>query len=191
MLFQGQETGSTRPWRYFVDHDPALDQLVRDGRAEFLAQFARLATPEAQAALPDPGDRARRSRRACSIPASAGSTRRSRSCTAICSHLRRAHPAFTDQRRHARRRGARRARVLPALVARAGDRLLLVNLGRDVPRRGPARAAARAAARARGWRLAWSSEDPRYGGHGTPEPFTVARLAIPAHAAVLCEPIDA
>ena len=31
-----------------------------------------------------------------------------------------------------------------------------------------------------GWRVAWSSEDPRYGGHGTPRPFTVARLANPS-----------
>src|SRR6185503_16292520 len=49
MLFQGQETGSTRPFRFFVDHDDELNRLVRHGGADFLKQFARLATPEVQA----------------------------------------------------------------------------------------------------------------------------------------------
>jgi len=39
-----------------------------------------------------------------------------------------------------------------------------------------------------GWRLVWSSEDPRYGGHGTPVAFNRARLAIPARAALLFVP---
>ena len=39
-----------------------------------------------------------------------------------------------------------------------------------------------------GWGLVWSSEDPRYGGHGTPAVFTRHRLAIPARAAVLLAP---
>src|SRR6185503_21040701 len=58
MLFQGQETGTRKPFRFFVDHDDELSKLVRHGRARFLTQFARLATPEAQAALPDPSARA-------------------------------------------------------------------------------------------------------------------------------------
>jgi hypothetical protein len=36
--------------------------------------------------------------------------------------------------------------------------------------------------------MAWSSEHPKYGGRGTPEPFTHARLAIPARSAVLLQP---
>ena len=34
----------------------------------------------------------------------------------------------------------------------------------------------------------WSSEGPRYGGHGTPPLFDRARLEIPAHAAIVLAP---
>jgi maltooligosyltrehalose trehalohydrolase len=102
--------------------------------------------------------------------------------------LRRAHPAFTDQRAECRAGAVLGER---AFCVRwwheAGDQLLLVNLGESFydevlpepllapPEHGE-------------WRLAWSSEDPRYGGCGTPEPFTATRLAIPGYAAVLCAP---
>jgi maltooligosyltrehalose trehalohydrolase len=46
MLFQGQETGSTRPFLYFADHVQPLAGLVAKGRKKFLAQFASLAGPE-------------------------------------------------------------------------------------------------------------------------------------------------
>ena len=187
MLFQGQEVGSARPWRYFVDHDPELDRAVREGRASFLSQFARLATREAQIVLPDPG--AESTFEACILDPDGW--RLDHPLALLHKELlrlRREHPAFTDQRPCVRD-GA----VLgPHTFClrwwhESGDRLLLVNLGpiyRDAILPEPLLAPP---ART-GWRVAWSSEDPRYGGHGTPEPFTVARLAIPAFAAVLCAP---
>ena len=42
-----------------------------------------------------------------------------------------------------------------------------------------------------GWQVVWSSEDPRYRGHGTPPPFDRVRLAVPAHAAVVLAPGEA
>jgi 1,4-alpha-glucan branching enzyme len=48
LLFQGQETGSRAPWRFFVDHRDELAAAVRAGRADFVKQFPRLATAEAQ-----------------------------------------------------------------------------------------------------------------------------------------------
>ena len=180
MLFQGQETGSTRPWLFFVDHDPELAVAVRHGRARFVAQSARLATPEAQAALPDPN--APETFAACILD----ETERRRGVPITELHrdliaLRRGDPTFTTERPD----GA----VLSehAFCLRWAERLLLVNLGPTFrtnvlpePRLAPPRGC--------GWRVAWSSEHPRYGGHGTPKPFTLARLAIPAHAAVLCVP---
>ena len=69
----------------------------------------------------------------------------------------------------------------------ADDRLLLVNLGATFqqasvpePRIAPPRGMR--------WRLIWSSEDPRYGGHGTPPPFTEQGLAIPGRAALAFAP---
>ena len=42
MLFQGQEFATSSPFLFFADHNPELSQLVRKGRAEFLAQFRSL-----------------------------------------------------------------------------------------------------------------------------------------------------
>jgi hypothetical protein len=36
--------------------------------------------------------------------------------------------------------------------------------------------------------MLWSSEDPEYGGHGTPRVFTRKGVRLPAHAAVLLAP---
>jgi maltooligosyltrehalose trehalohydrolase len=184
MLFQGQETGSTTPWHYFVDLGPELDQLVRRGRAQFVGQLARLATPEAQARLADPGAPATFA--ACRLPPSERSFDRA----IVKFHrdllrLRSDDPAFLD--------GELAGAVLSdrAFCIRwwhsAGDRLLLVNLGTTYksavlpePLLAPPRDS--------GWRTLWSSEHPEYGGHGTPPLFTLVRLAIPAHAAVLCTP---
>ena len=185
LLFQGQETGTAKPWRFFVDHDPELDRLVREGRAGFLSQFARLGTREAQAVLPDPG--AARTFEECVLDHADRDGPIARLHRDLI-RLRREHPAFTDQRPCARD-GA----VLGehAFCLRwwheAGDRLLLVNLGASFRESVLPEPLLAPPARS-GWRIAWSSEDPRYGGHGTPEPFTVARLAIPAYSAVLCAP---
>ena len=54
MLFQGQEFLASAPFLYFADHNPDLAALVRHGRAEFLGQFAHIATPEITSRLADP-----------------------------------------------------------------------------------------------------------------------------------------
>ena len=187
MLFQGQEHGSTKPWHYFIDHDRELAEVVRAGRAHFLSQFARLATAEAQAALPDPAANATFAE--CVLDpaerrANGSYVRMHRDLLRI----RREHPAFTDQRP-----GVVDGAVLDdrAFCLRwmheRGDRLLLVNLGATF-RESVLPEPLLAPPQRTGWRVAWSSEHPSYGGHGTPEPFAIARLAIPARAAVLLAP---
>ena len=189
LLFQGQETGSRRPWRYFVDHDASLQGAVRDGRARFLAQFPRLATPEAQAALADPCDPA--TFRACVLDEDA----RTLDNPHVRLHrdllrLRRDDPAFTAQGFDA----LAGAVVAPSVLALrfapgapAAERLVLVNLGATFTQETLAEPLVAPPAGTR-WRLAWSSEDPRYGGHGTPPPFEPARITIPARAAVVLVP---
>ncbi|HEY5921679.1 MAG TPA: malto-oligosyltrehalose trehalohydrolase [Kofleriaceae bacterium] len=187
MLFQGQETGTRKPFRFFVDHDEELSKLVRHGRSEFLEQFARLATPEAQAALPDPS--ARSTFEACILDA----RERDLDAPMVQLHrdllaLRRGFPGFTDQRD-----GTLRGAVLSEHAFclhwwhEAGERLLLVNLGRTF-RQPILPEPLLAPPEHTGWRVVWSSEHPRYGGYGTPEPFTRARLHIPARSAVLLAP---
>ena len=64
------------------------------------------------------------------------------------------------------------------------DRLLILNLGQDlhyVPAPEPL-----LAPRANGyWRLIWSSDDPRYGGPGAPNPLTEHGWHLPAESAWL------
>jgi maltooligosyltrehalose trehalohydrolase len=189
LLFQGQEAGSTRPWHFFVDHCEDLQQPVRKGRAEFVAQFARLATWEAQEALPDPCAEA--TVRACVLDPAA----RTLDNPLVRLHrdllrLRRDEPAFTDPRPDALDGAVLGAQTLALRYQQPDpmrDRLLLVNLGPTfveavVPE--PLIAPPRGAV----WRLLWSSEDPAYGGHGTPVPFGRERLHIPARSAIVLFP---
>ena len=189
MLFQGQEAGSTRPWYFFVDHCEDLQRPVRGGRAEFVAQFARLATWEAQAALPDPCAAA--TARACVLDPAV----RTPDNPVVRLHrdllrLRREDPAFTDPRHEALDGAVLGTQTLALRYFQPDplrDRLLLVNLGPTfaqavVPE--PLIAPPRGAV----WRLLWSSEDPAYGGHGTPVPWNGERLHIPARSAIVLFP---
>jgi maltooligosyltrehalose trehalohydrolase len=192
MLFQGQESGATEPWLFFVDHEDELRQPIRDGRAKFVAQFARLATPEAQAALAavtDPCDEA--TFRACVLDPK--DRRLDHPTVAMHRELlrmRREDPAFTDGRPHAIDGAVLSEHAFVIRYRQAdprADRLLLVNLGATLIRTAipePLLAPPDDAT----WKLAWSSEDPRYGGHGTPPVFTRARTAIPGRAAVVLAP---
>ncbi len=65
-----------------------------------------------------------------------------------------------------------------------GGRLLLVNLGAEL-RLDPAPEPLLAPPAGGGWRLEWSSEDPSYGGGGTPAVETTANWVLPAESAVL------
>ena len=182
MLFQGQEAGARQPWLFFVDHTEDLHGPIRNGRAKFCTQFPRLATPEAQAALADPC--IEETFRRCVLDP----TDRRLDNPIVALHrdllrLRRDDPAFTSGDVHGAILGERTF----ALRFFTGDRLLLVNLG-------PTFAQAvvpeplLAPLDGQGWRVAWSSEDPRYGGHGTPPPFDRVRLSIPAYGALLLVP---
>ncbi len=187
MLFQGQEYGSRGRWNFFVDHCENLRAPIREGRAKFVAQFARMATADSQAALRDPCDA--RTFLDCVLDP----RERRPDAPLVQLHrdllrIRRETPAITGP--------IDGAMLSPSTFCiryqqpgPEDDRLLLINLSLSfseaiVPEPLVAPVAGH------GWRLVWSSEDPRYGGHGTPPVFTRARLAIPACAAVLLAPDD-
>jgi maltooligosyltrehalose trehalohydrolase len=189
MLFQGQEHGATEPWRFFVDHAEDLQAPIRAGRAKFMAQFPRFATPEAQAALADPCAEATFA--ACVLDPRDRRLDHPR----VALHrdllrLRRDDPAFTDPRPEALDGAVLSDQAFAMRYQQddpVRDRLLLVNLGPTFAR--PAVPEPLLAPPAdTGWRVVWSSEDPRYGGHGTPPPFDRARLAIPARSAIVLAP---
>ncbi len=189
MLFQGQEFASSSQFLYFADHKPELAKPVRKGRAEFLSQFRSLATPETQAILPDPGDPQTFER---SKPDFAD---RERNAAVYGMHrdllrLRRVDSFFSAQRA-----GAVEGAVLgdEAFVLRffgeAGDdRLLVVNFGTDL-NLNPAPEPLLAPPEEMVWGILWSSEDPRYGGTGTPLLETEEGWQIPGDAAVAMRPV--
>ena len=170
LLFQGQEFAASSPFLYFADHKPELAAAVRQGRLTFLSQFPSLALPETQAGVPDPDSPESFER--CKLDFG----ERQRNARSYALHrdllrLRREDPVFRAQGA-----GSLDGAVLgpEAFVLRffgenAGDRLLLINLGRDL-QLAPVPVPLLAPLTGLRWEMLWSSEDPRYGGSGAPPP---------------------
>lgn len=208
LLFQGQEFGASAPFLFFADHKRELAESVRKGRREFLAQFRSIATPETQAQLADPGDPATFER--CKLDFA----ERDRHHGTYALHrdllaLRREDPVFSRLGARGPDGGgappssidgavlgasalvlrffaqdiASQARG-PTPAPHAHDRLLVVNLGRDLALVSAPEPLLAPPAQCR-WRVLWSSEDPRYGGSGTPEVDTDEGWRIPGEAAVV------
>jgi maltooligosyltrehalose trehalohydrolase len=191
MLFQGQEFAASSPFLYFADFAGELKHLVRKGRKQSLEQFRSLATAETQAVLVDPGDVATFHR------SKLDGAEREKHAGVYAMHrdllrLRRTEPVFRAQRQ-----GGVDGAVLSgeAFVLRFfgedaaghGDRLLIVNMGLDLALN-PAPEPLLAPPTWGQWETRWSSEDPRYGGYGTPPLETTANWLIPGHAAVVMQP---
>jgi maltooligosyltrehalose trehalohydrolase len=188
MLFQGQEFGATTPFHYFADHAPELARQVRDGRLEFLSQFASVATPEMEGCAADPGDRTTFERSKLDW-----------------SEVERNHAVYRLHRdllrlrredavlRAQRPRGldgavlGSRAFVLRFFGDDGDDRLLIVNLGLDL-NLDPAPEPLLAPREDKGWQVLWSSEHPSYGGCGTPPVETEQNWWIPGRAAIVLKP---
>ncbi|HET6519614.1 MAG TPA: alpha-amylase family glycosyl hydrolase, partial [Geminicoccaceae bacterium] len=190
LLFQGQEFAASTPFRYFNDAPPALADALRSGRADFVSQFASLAAPGVRERLPDPIDP--ETFRACKLDFAdrerhAGTLELYRDLL----RLRREDPVFSRPRR-----GGVDGAVLgdEAFALRffaeqgGDDRLLLVNLGPDLPL-SPIPEPLLAPVEGRPWRTLWSSEDLRYGGGGmAPLGGEGASWCLAAHAAVVLAP---
>ena len=150
-----------------------------------------LAGPEAQAALPEPADR-------LTFEALEARPRRARApCGAYALHidllrLRREDPVFRTR--------AAAASTAPCIGPEAfvlrffgvgldlDDRLLCVNLGRDLNLPSDRRAAAGAPARARAGASSGRARAVRYGGNGTPPLNPAEGWLLPGHAAVVFGP---
>lgn len=189
MLFQGQEFGASTPFYYFSDHDPELAKLVREGRAQFIQQFRSLATPEMQSFVKDPGNPSVFEQ--CKLDL----RERERHRPVYDLHkdllrLRREDPVFAAQTP----RGldgavvAEECLVLRYFGDKGDDRLLVVNLGRDV-HLDPAPEPLLAPPAGMVWDILWSSEDPKYGGTGTPFPDSDENWRLLGQAAVALRPV--
>lgn len=188
MLFQGQEFAASTPFFYFADHNPELAAAVAKGREDFLAQFPSIASPESRAILADPTleDTFLRSK--------LDFADREKNSEAYLLHrdliaLRKRDPFFGKSKR-----GEYDGAVLgeSGLVLRffgrnQDDRLLIVNLDKDM-HLDPAPEPLLAPPDGCLWEVVWSSEDPRYGGSGTPQVECDDNWHLPSQAALVLTP---
>jgi maltooligosyltrehalose trehalohydrolase len=170
LLFQGQEFCASTPFLYFADLDTELARVVRKGRREFLSQFPSIVDFCRTGSLADPADHATFARCVLDL------NERQAHAWAYKLHrdllkLRKSDAAF-----RASPRGCVDGAVLSAeaFVLRffseghLDDRLLIVNLGRDLSRASFAEPLMAPPTPAHDWAVRWSSENAEYGGRGTP-----------------------
>ena len=189
MLFQGQEFAASQPFLYFAGVEGEVADDVDRGRKAELSQFPSLATPSMQAAMARPDAPETFAR--CKLDWV--------ECTAHGEHLRLHRDLIALRRRDptlsaARAGGAVDGAVLAdrafclRFAGEAGDdRLLVINLGRDLelcvmpePLLAPPAG--------HDWALLWSSEDPAYGGSGAQHPRADSTWTLPGRAALLLAP---
>ena len=190
MLFQGQEFAASSPFFYFADFSGELKRLTYEGRGKDLSQFLTLAEPEIQGLLVNPADPETFARSKLDL------SERQRNAKIYALHrdllrLRRKEPVFRVQRRGGMDGAVLGAEafVLRFFGADCDDRLLMVNLGRDL-NLSPAPEPLLAPPKNKSWEILWSSEDPRYGGSGTAPLEAKGYWHIPGHAAVVLQPED-
>jgi maltooligosyltrehalose trehalohydrolase len=187
MLFQGQEFAATAPFLYFADHEPALASAVQKGRAEFVRQFPGLATPEMQARLPVPHDKATFERCKLDWAELDAHPTHHRLHTDLIA-LRKREPAFSAQNPVDGAVLGPEAFVLRFEGSRPPhERLLVVNFGSDVEA-GSFAEPLLAPPAGMTWQTSWSSEHPDYGGLGPLAIVGDDGWNIPGHSATVLEP---
>ena len=181
LLFQGQEYGARTPFLYFADVNRDLQEAVRKGRFDFLKQFPGVEAAEVQKQLPLPWAPETFERCKLDLSERGKHPQISRLFEDLIK-LRRSDRVFAAQ-------GKVDGAVLghETFVLRffdslgKEDRLLLVNLGRDLELRiTPEPLLAPPAGH--DWEKLWSSEAVCYGGRGALDPETAEGWRFPAES---------
>lgn len=185
LLFQGQEFASSKPFLYFCDLDPRLMASIRGGRKGFLRQFKSMAALEMEAVLADPADPA--TFVGCKLDFQERlSNRAVYDLHRDLLRIRREDAVINGQTNDVDGAIVSDEAFLLRFFGGGEDRLLLVNLGPDLEL-APCPEPLLAPVSGTAWKVAWSSEHPRYGGNGTPA-LDEARWAVPGHSAIFLEP---
>ena len=188
MLFMGQEFAASARFMFFADHHEELAALVHKGRREFLSQFRAYEDEATQQLVPAPHDEA------TFVDSKLDWNEAKDHAEVLAFHrdllqLRACDPVISQQD-VTKIDGAtlsEHAFVLRWFDDEHGDRLLVVNLDRELPLAAPSEPLL-APTYGATWQLLWSSEDPRYGGYGVAMPVADAGLGewrLPAQSAVL------
>jgi maltooligosyltrehalose trehalohydrolase len=167
LIFMGQEFSASTPFAYFADYAGDTARQVRNGRRRETLGFDPYADPAAQACLLDP----------CSYETVVRSTLDFSECARNEATLRlfrdlmwmRRKDAILNTRPLVRFDGAtltENAFALRWYAEDGSDRLLVVNLGAQIDRSAIPEPLLAAPA-GHNWHVAWSSNDPAYGGLGT------------------------
>ncbi|HEX4334909.1 MAG TPA: malto-oligosyltrehalose trehalohydrolase [Polyangiaceae bacterium] len=185
LLFQGQEYDATTPFFYFADHGEELAALVSKGRAEMLGQFPSVRDEAVLHKLANPAavDTFARSRL---DPAERARNRHPLAFVRALLALRKSDVVFRSQRAE-RIHGAvlgPEAFLLRYMGELGDDRLVLVNLGRDLDVRHAAEPLI-APPRGRKWTYLLSSEAPEFGGSGTPPLDSYEHLRLHGHSTLV------
>lgn len=189
LLFQGQEFAASSPFYYFADHVPDLAELVFKGRRESFKQFATIGTPEIQARLPDPSNIETFNQ--CKL----NFLEREQHSKEYALHRDLLRIRRNDAVLSVPRLGGVDGAVLSndAFILRYfGDheedqRLLMINFGVDFPL-SPSPEPLLAPPKGTEWEILWSSEDPRYGGGGTPPLLTNQKWQVFGHSTIILIP---
>lgn len=185
MLFMGQEFQSSRPFLFFADHQAPLRHEVFAGRKKFLEQFPGITTEQGQQRLDEPANE-NTFIRTCLDWTELSTKESALSLHKDLLNLRRIDPVIAAQAEQGIDGAvlSEHGFVLRWFDAVHGDRLLVVNLGVDIPLR-PMPEPLLASPPAKQWSLVWSSEDIRYDGIGIESPLTEQGWRLPAESAVL------
>ncbi len=178
MLFQGQEFAASSPFLYFADHNPELAKMVKQGRMQFLSQF-RSITGIMKMLISDPGNPD--TFNISKLDLSERESHRSQyDMHKDLLRIRAEDPAFRNMEQGSVDGAVLGpgAFILRYFVEGGRDRLLVVNLGRDL-NLNPAPEPLLAPPEGCAWRLVWSSENPRYGGAGIADLETARDWKIP------------
>jgi maltooligosyltrehalose trehalohydrolase len=187
MIFQGQEFAASSPFLYFVDLPHDLEELVRRGRLEFLAQFPSLAEADSPI-MPDTGVSA-------FTRSKLDLNERKDHAQIYDLHkdllkLRKDDPVFSMQK-HRGLDGAvlaEHAFLLRYFGIEGDDRLVVVNLGPHTPLNPMPEPLLAPPVRGK-WELMWSSEDNRYEGRGTRSIDFSKEFAIPSKCVLVFKPV--
>lgn len=184
MLFMGQEFSASNSFYYFADHDPDLAKLVSAGRRAFMSQFPRLGSFADEFELADPSEES------TFLECKLDWDEVTRHSHVVRLHrdlirLRKEDPVFSRQDRDAVEGSiiGPEAFLLRWFGEAKDDRLALFNLGMDIDWQ-PVAEPLLAPPPDCQWTTLWSSEEPYYGGLGTPS-FDGKTWRIPGHAAVV------
>lgn len=188
MLFMGEEHDARQPFVYFASHGPELAALVKKGRNDFLGQFPSLRDSTSRERLLDPASPA--SFVSCKLdPEDRHRNSATVSLYRDLLHLRRSDATLAAQRPVDGAVLGDDSFVLRFFGDDGADRLLLINLGRDEDlTHAPEPLLAPPVNKK--WQLAFSSEDPRYGGNGVAEFIDDAAWRLPGSSALLVVAVD-